>query len=84
MASGLQITCANKNQNGTIVRVGGSGWSYSQWEAIHKIVGKQLRLHIFIGDKAFDIGVRGEGDTAYLVLEPEGKALREVEGLKSC
>jgi hypothetical protein len=84
MPSGLQITCANKNQSGSILRVGGTGWSYSQREAIHKIIGKQLRLHIFIGDESFDIGVRGEGDGAYLVLEPEGKALSEIEGLNSC
>lgn len=84
MASGLQVTCANKNQSGNIIRVGGSGWSYSQRDAIHKILGQQLRLHIFIGDETFDVGVRGEGDDAYLVLEPDGKALSEVEGLKSC
>lgn len=84
MASGFQILCANKNQQGTIIRVGGSGWSLSLYEAIHKIIGKQLRLHIYVGDEVFDIGVRGEGDEAYLVLEPDGIALCEVEGLNSC
>jgi hypothetical protein len=84
MATGFQITCANKNLNGTIVRVGGSGWSLSHREAIRKILSKELRLHIFIGDESFDIGVRGEGDDAYLVLEAGEKALDEVEGLMSC
>lgn len=84
MISGFQITCANKNLNGTIVRLGGPGWSLSHREAIHRILGNELRLHIFIGDESFDIGVRGEGDDAHLVLEPEAKALHEVEGLASC
>ena len=60
MVTGFQITCANKNLNGTIVRVGGPGWSLSQREAIQKIIGNELRLHIFIGDDTFEIGVRGE------------------------
>ena len=81
---GYQITCANKNLNGTIVRVGGPGWSLSHQEAIRKVNSKEQRFHIFIGDESFDIGVRGEGDDAYLVLEPEAKALHEVEGLMSC
>ena len=84
MEHGFQITCANKNQSGTIVRVGGHGWSLSHHEAIHKIIGNQLRLYIFIGDDYFDIGVRREGNYAYLVLEPDGKALNEVEELMSC
>ena len=84
MTSGFQITCANKNQNGTIVRVGGPGWSLSRREAVQKIVGNQIRLHIYIGDVAFDIGVRGEGDAAFLVLEPDAKDLSDVDGLHSC
>lgn len=84
MSTGFQITCANKNLNGTIVRVGGSGWSLSHNDAIIKISENQLRLHIFIGDESFDIGVRRDGKDVYLVLEPEGKALHEVEGLMSC
>ena len=84
MSSGFQISCANKNLNGTIVRLGGEGWSLSHHEAILKINGNLLRLTISIGNESFDIGVRGEGDSAYLVLEPEGKALHELEGLASC
>lgn len=84
MATGFQVTCANKNQLGVIVRVGGPGWSLSRQEAVQKIDGNQLRLHIFIGDEAFDIGVRGSGNNAYLVLEPDAKPLSEVAELKSC
>jgi hypothetical protein len=84
MASGFQIKCANKNLNGTIVRLAGEGWSLSHHEAIFKINGNLLRLTISIGNEAFDIGVRGEGDSAHLVLEPEGRVLHELEGLPSC
>lgn len=84
MLSGSQITCANKNQSGTIVRVGGPGWSLSHHEAIRKITTKQISLYIRIGDESFPIGVRGDGTDSYLVLEPEGKLLSDVEQLKSC
>lgn len=84
MATGFQVTCANKNQQGVVVRIGGPGWSLSIQEAIQKITGKHLRLHIFIGDEAFDIGVRGSGNSVYLVLEPDGKPLSEVPELRSC
>lgn len=84
MSSGFQVTCANKNRNGTIIRLGGPGWSLSHHEVIQKISSNQLRLHIYIGYTCFDIGVRGDGDDAYLVLEPEGIALASVEELFSC
>jgi hypothetical protein len=84
MPSGFQVTCANKNQQGVIVRVGGPGWSLSHHEAIRKIDSRQLRLYIFIGDVSFDIGVRVMGNDAYLVLEPDGKPLSEVVELRSC
>lgn len=84
MPTGFQVTCANKNQQGTIVRVGGPGWSLSIQEATQKIIGKQLRLHIFIGNEAFDIGVRIADNNAYLVLEPDAKPLSEVSELRSC
>lgn len=84
MLSGYQITCANKNQNGTIVRVGGQGWSFSHHKAIQKIITKQVTLYISIGNESFYIGVRGEGDDAHLVLEPGGKLLSDVEQLMSC
>ena len=84
MATGFQILCANKNQNGTIVRLGGADWTLSHFDAIIKIQENQLRLHVVIGNDVFDIGVRGDGRDAYLVLEPDGKPLHQVEGLKSC
>lgn len=84
MLSGYQITCANKNQNGTIVRVGGRGWSLSCHEAIQKIVTQQMTLYISIGNASFYIGVRGEGDGSHLVLEPDGKLLNDIEQLMSC
>jgi len=84
MPVGFQVTCANKNQQGVIVRIGGPGWSLSHQEAVEKIDSKQLRLHIFIGDKAFDIGVRGSHHEAYLVLEPDEKPLSEISELRSC
>lgn len=84
MISGFQITCANKNQNGTIVRVGGKGWSLSHHEAIQKIITNQISSYISIGDESFQIGVQGEGNNSYLTLEPEGKLLSEVEHLFSC
>jgi hypothetical protein len=84
MPTGFQVTCANKNQQGVIVRVGGPGWSLSHQEAVQKIGGKHLRLYIYIGNKAFDIGVRVADDDAYLVLEPDATPLSEVSALKSC
>ena len=84
MASGLQITCANKNPNGIIVRVGGQGWSLSIHEVILGIISQQLRLHIRRGNEYFDIGVRGDDTSAYLVLEPDGTPLNAVVGLPSC
>jgi len=82
--SGFQITCANKNQNGTIVRVGGPDWSLSRQEAIQKIIMKQIVLYISVGDESFYIGVRGEGHDSYLILEPDGPLLSEIEQLRSC
>lgn len=84
MLSGYQITCANKNQNGTIVRVGGQGWSLNHREAIQKLITQQMTLYISIGNESFYIGVRGEGDDSYLVLESDGKLLSDVEQLMSC
>lgn len=78
------MLCANKNLTGVIVRVSGVGWSLSLREAIYRLNSRQIRLFITIGDETFDIGVRGEGDDAYLVLESKEKALSDVAGLKSC
>ena len=82
--SGFQVTCANKNLNGTIVRIGGPGWTLSHTEAIFRLQESQLRLYISIGNRSFDIGVRGTGHDSYLVLEPDGEALHDIEGLVSC
>ena len=82
--SGFEITCANKNQQGMIVRLGGQGWSMSLHEAILGLVHNRLRLCILIGNTYFDIGIRGDGNDSYLVLEPEATLLSEVDGLESC
>lgn len=82
--SGFRITCANKNQNGTIVRLGGRDWSMEVHDALHRIVTNTLKLHIIIGNDLFYIGVRGEGDEIYPVTEPDGKPLDEIDGLTSC
>ena len=84
MTSGFQITCANKNPNGIIVRVGGQGWSLSLHEVILKISSGHLRIYVRQGDEYFDIGVRGNATSAYLALEPDGTPLHEVVGLPSC
>ncbi|MEQ8672110.1 MAG: DUF3892 domain-containing protein [Aggregatilineales bacterium] len=82
--SGFHITCANKHPNGTIVRVGGDGWTLDLHEAISQLDGRRIRLTILIGNAYFDIGIREHDNTAYLVLEPDGKPLHEVDGLNSC
>lgn len=84
MNSGFQVICANKNMNGSIVRIGGDGWSMEIHDAILKMLTGQLRLTILIGNNRFDIGIRGEGTHAFLALEPDGKPLHEVDGLQSC
>ncbi len=45
---------------------------------------QQIRLHIHLGNEHLDIGVRGEGTEAHLVLDPTGIPLHEVEELPSC
>jgi hypothetical protein len=82
--SGFQITCANKNTEGVIVRIGGPGWSLSMQEFITRMVSETLRLNILLGNEYFDVGLRGEGNDTFLVLEPDGVALSEIEGLQSC
>jgi len=82
--SGFEITCSNKDQRGTLVRIGGAGWSMHVHDAIVKLISHQLRLFIRVEDTFFDVGVRGEGFEAYLVLEPKGLALHELSGLASC
>jgi hypothetical protein len=84
MLSGYTITCANKNQRGIITRVGGDGWSLDTHQAIVKILSEQIRLIIQIDGKYVEVGIRGEGSDAYLVLEPEGFPLHELPDLPSC
>lgn len=84
MPSGFQITCANKNPGGMIVRLGGPGWSLSQHEVVQQIVTRHLRLYIVIGDETFEVGLRGEGSSTYLVLEPDGTPLHTIDTLQSC
>jgi hypothetical protein len=84
MASGLEITCANKNNQGVIVRIGGPGWSLSTHEAIMNLLNKEICLHLYIGNASFDIGVQGEGNNAYLILEPDGTPLHQLDQLQSC
>lgn len=82
--SGFEITCTNKNPNGMIVRIGGQGWSLSVYEAIAKLVSQQVRLNLLLDDQYVEIGVRGEGSNAFLVLEPDGKPLHEIRDLTGC
>jgi len=84
MMSGFEITCANKNPAGLIVRVGGDGWSYENHEAIKKILTGQLRLKIRIDHQEREVGVRGDGTHTYLALEPDEFPLHDLHDLPSC
>lgn len=84
MMSGFEITCANKTPGGRITRVGGDGWSYETHEAIKKILTRQIRLKIRVDNQDREVGVRGDGTHAYLVLEPDGHPLHDMPGLQSC
>jgi hypothetical protein len=83
MTTGFHITCANKNRGGTIIRVGGPGWSMSVQDAIMQILTGRLRLTLLMDNVYHDIGVRGDGPHAFLALEPDGKPLHDLE-LPSC
>lgn len=84
MLPGFQITCANKNQNGTIVRVGGTDWSLSTHEAIRRLLSNRLQLYIRVGNESHPVVVRGEDRDAYLALESDGTPLHDIDGLLSC
>ena len=73
------MTCVNKNSRGLIDRIGGDSWSMGAHEAIVKVISEQVRFIIRINGKYFQIGVRGEGFDAYLVLEPHGFPLHKLE-----
>jgi hypothetical protein len=83
-ASGFEITCINKNPQGRIVRIGGDGWSLSTHEAIHKVLGQQLRLKLLLGNAYVEVGIRNTEDDVYLAIEPEGDALSDLTGIPSC
>ena len=82
--SGFEITCANRDQHGLIVRVGGVGWSMPIHEAIVRLTSQQIRLHIRVGDALKDVGIRGAGFESYLALEPDGRPLQALLDLASC
>jgi hypothetical protein len=82
--SGLEITCVNKRPDGAIVRIGGDNWTLTVHEAIVMMISQRLRLTININDEYYDVGVRGDGFDSYLVLEPDGSPLHEVQTMLSC
>lgn len=82
--NGYEITCVNKSPGGQLVRIGGDGWSLPIHEAIVKMLSDQIRLFIRINEQEFEIGVRGNGTNAYLVLEPDATALHSIADLTSC
>jgi hypothetical protein len=82
--SGFEITCANKNRSGSIIRVGGEGWSLAVGEAITKLLSQQLRLTVRTDGKMMDVGIRGNGSDAYLAIEPDGFPLHNLADLPSC
>ena len=76
--SGFEITCINKNSRGLVVRIGGSGWSLGAHDAIVKVISNQIRFTIRVNGTIVQVGVRGEGFDAYLVLEPDGFPLHNL------
>jgi len=84
MVSGLEITCANRDSQGIILRIGGQGWTLPVHEAVVKVISQQLRLNISVDGQLLDVGVRGDGSDAYLAIEPDGYALHDLADLQSC
>lgn len=82
--SGLEITCANRDQNGMIIRIGGDGWSLGVQDAITRLMMQQLRVYVRVENALLIVGVRGESAGAYLALEPEGYPLHDLTSLHSC
>jgi hypothetical protein len=79
-----EVTCANKNPNGMLVRIGGENWTCGLREAIVKIVSGQALYSVRIEGKLMTVGIRGESSNAYLVLEPEGYPLHDLPDLPGC
>jgi hypothetical protein len=84
MMSGLEITCANKDQRGMIIRIGGDNWSLGIHEAITKLLSQQLIVYVRFNDTFATVGVRGKGGDAFLALEPDGLPLHDLSSLPSC
>jgi hypothetical protein len=82
--TGLEITCANKDQHGAILRIGGDGWSMSIHDAITKLLARELRAYVRSGNTFAAVGLRGDGADAYLALEPDGVPLHDLTSLPSC
>lgn len=82
--SGFEITCANKNRSGSIIRVGGEGWSLAIGDAVTKLLSNQIRLTIRADGNMVDVGIRGSGTDAYLAIEPDGFPLHQLADLPSC
>ncbi len=82
--SGYEITCANKNQNGLLTRVGGDNWSLGIQEAMTKLLSQQLRFYVQVDGTPTEVGIRGDGSETYLVLEPNGYPLHQLTSLQSC
>jgi hypothetical protein len=76
--SGFEITCINMNSSGRIERIGGNGWSLGAHEAIIKLISRQVRFIIRVNGEHIQIGVRGEGFDSFLVLEPDGFPLHNL------
>jgi hypothetical protein len=84
MITGYEITCANKNRNGLLVRLGGENWSMGIQDAVTKLVSQQIRFYLHVDGKPIEVGIRGDGSDSYLVLEPDGFPLHQIMDLQSC
>jgi hypothetical protein len=84
MMAGYEITCANKNRIGLLVRIGGTNWSLSLQEALTKLLSQEIRFYLMVNGKPTEVGIRGEGTDAYLALEPDGYPLHRITDLQSC
>jgi hypothetical protein len=82
--SGYEITCANRDSRGAIIRIGGEGWTLTVHEAIVRITTGQIKLMIYLDGRQAEVGIRGEGNESYLAVEPDGFPLHNLTDLQSC
>jgi hypothetical protein len=82
--SGYEITCANRDSRGVIIRIGGKGWTLTVREAIIQLTTQRLRLMIYLDGRQAEVGIRGEGNESYLAVEPDGFPLHDLTDLQSC